>query len=274
MYKVGLSSCGFSLTEENFKALSQSGIKAVEISMPSDKYSSIDYKALKSFSKRYSVDLWSYHLPFSPFSEIDISSKDARLRENALKLYNELIEKASDIGIDKFVVHPSGEPIDACDRAERIKHSMQSLDYLAEIAYKNGAVIAVEDLPRTCLGNTADEILALISANDKLRVCFDTNHLLIDTHTEFIKKLSDKIITLHVSDYDFIDEKHWLAGEGRIDWCSLISALRGTPYNGVWMYELGLSSPRTLTRSRDLEFDDFVKNANEIFDGNPLTVIK
>ena len=33
MYRVGLSSCGFSLTEDNFKKLSQSNVAAIEISI-------------------------------------------------------------------------------------------------------------------------------------------------------------------------------------------------------------------------------------------------
>ena len=45
-------------------------------------------------------------------------------------------------------------------------------------AQQLGQVIAVEDLPRTCLGRESSEMLELISVNDKLRVCFDTNHLL------------------------------------------------------------------------------------------------
>ena len=266
MYRIGLSSCGFELTEENFAELSRSNISAIEISMAAEKYSSIDYKKVSELSKRYNVELWSYHLPFFPFSEIDISSLDSRLRENAIRLYSELMQKATDIGINKFVIHPSGEPILRCDREERIKYSMQTLDTLAEIAHGYGATLAVEDLPRTCLGNTADEICRLVSANNKLRVCLDTNHLLTESNVDFVHKLADRIITLHVSDYDLVDEKHWLPGEGVINLNDLFSALKSANYSGVWMYELGLGAPRALTRSRKLTFDDFVKNAKEIFD--------
>ena len=81
-------------------------------------------------------------------------------------MYTELIGRAADVGINKFIVHPSGEPIGNTEREERIGYSMQTLDRLAEIAHKNGAVIAVEDLPRTCLGNCADELLRILGAND------------------------------------------------------------------------------------------------------------
>ncbi|MBQ9162442.1 MAG: sugar phosphate isomerase/epimerase [Clostridia bacterium] len=267
MYKVGLSSSGFALTDNNFKALNQSGIGAIEISMPSELYGSINYRELAELSKRYGVDLWSYHLPFWPFTQFDVSSTNGELRKSTIEYYTQLIEKAADIGIDKFIVHPSGEPISDDVREERIKCSMQSLDTLAEIAHSHGAVIAVEDLPRTCLGNTADEVARLASVNDKLRVCFDTNHLLSDTNVNFLDKLGDKIITLHVSDYDFVDEKHWLPGEGLVDWAELLAKLREIKYAGVWMYEINLSNPKMLTRSRDLTFEDFVENANALFAG-------
>ena len=267
MYKVGLSSCGFALTEDSFRNLAQSNISAIEISMRAEQYAAINYKEVQELSGRYQIDLWSYHLPFGPFRVIDISSLHRELRENAINLYTELIAKAGDIGIDKFILHPSGEPIKDEEREERIKYSMQSLDRLAEIAHRHGAVIAVEDLPRSCLGNTAEEVHRLIGANDKLRVCFDTNHLLTDTNLNFIRTLSEKIITVHVSDYDFVDEKHWLPGEGKVDWNELFSALKDVNYKGVWMYEIGLTPPKTLARSRNLTFDDFLQNANAIFDG-------
>ncbi len=267
MYKVGLSSCGFALTEENFQKLSNSGVEAIEISMSMDKHRQINHKEVLDLSKRYNVSLWSYHLPFMPFKVIDISSTDNELRENAMNLYTEIIEKSADIGIDKFIVHPSGEPIGEDEREERIKYSMQMLHRLAEFAFRHGASIAVEDLPRTCLGNTSDEMLRLLSANDKLKVCFDTNHLLRDSNLNFMEKLSDKIVTVHISDYDFIDEKHWLPGEGMIDWRELFAMLEKIDYRGVWMYEIGLKSPKTLTRSRDLTFDDFIQNANAVFTG-------
>lgn len=273
MYKIGLSSCGFDLTEENFQKLAQSGIDALEVSLHWSQYGEIDYKALADLSQRYHIDLWSFHLPFSSRNSIDISSEDPSVRAKTVALHRELIEKAAAIGIQKFVLHPSGEPITPEARPLRMQYSMESLDTLAEIAHEAGAVLAVEDLPRSCLGNTAEDMLKLLTANDKLRVCFDTNHLLQDTNSNFIRKLGDKIITLHVSDYDFTDEKHWLPGEGKNNWQELYSLLQQANYRGVWMYELGLKAPESHPRSRDLTFDDFVRNARSIFENKPLQLI-
>ena len=274
MYQIGMSSCAFALTEENFQALRNSGVEAIELSLRLETQLTLNCREVADLARRYGIDLWSYHLPFLPFREIDPSSLDPTIRKNTIALFSELIKKASDAGIDKFVIHPSGEPIPAEDREQRMLYSMESLDCLAEIAHKQGSVIAVEDLPRTCLGNTAEDILRLIGANDKLRVCFDTNHLLTDDNVHFIEKVGSKIITLHVSDYDFTDEKHWLPGEGLNDWNAIYAALQKVNYGGVWMYEIGRKPPKTLFRSRDLTFDDFVNNAKEIFFGNPLTRIE
>ena len=70
--------------------------------------------------------------------------------------------------------------------------------------------------------------------------------------------------------YDFEDEKHWLPGEGDIQWDTLYKTLQEVGYDGVWMYELGFKSD---FRSRELTPEDFVRNAKEIFAGKPLTVI-
>jgi len=274
MNKIGMSSCGFALNEENFARLAENGIEAIEVSLPTAQHNEINHRELAALRDRYHVALWSYHLPFAPFRDLEISTLDRELRERTVAYFERLIERAAEIGIDKFVIHPSGEPIPEEDREARMGYSMESLDRLAEFAHSRGAVIAVEDLPRTCLGNSADEIQRLIGANDKLRVCFDTNHLLRDNNLNFIQKLGDKIVTVHVSDYDFIDEKHWLPGEGGVDWHALYTALTAVGYRGAWLYELGLKSPKTLTRSRDLIFADFARNAREIFEGTSLTRIE
>ena len=82
-----------------------------------------------------------------------------------------------------------------------------------------------------------------------------------------MEKLADRIVTVHISDYDFINERHWLPGEGKNDWNALFAKFQEIDYNGVWMYEVSLKCPKTIIRDRDLTFDDFYKNAMSIFAG-------
>ena len=106
-----------------------------------------------------------------------------------------------------------------------------------------------------------------------MRVCCDTNHLLSENLPDFIRRIGNKIVTLHVSDYDGIDEKHWLPGEGILDWQEVLTALSEIGYNGPWLYEMGLATPKTITRERNLIYSDFVRNANELFAGRKPTVL-
>ncbi len=275
MLEIGLSSCGFPLEEESFEKLSAVGIKYVEVSRPFAEHPSLDLDRIALLAKRYGVELWSYHLPFGGLSTLDIASADEDMRKRSVALWQERIKRVSAIGIDKFIAHPSSEPKGLTPEARRyeLEQSMRSLAALAQTAAECGSVIAVEDLPRSCLGNCSEEMLQLLSADSRLRVCFDTNHLLKEDHLSFIEKLADRIVTLHVSDYDFTDEKHWLPGEGTIDWQSVYNALTEHGYNGVWLYELGLTDTRKISRVRELTFEDFVTNASEIFEGRALSVI-
>ena len=267
MYKIGLSTCSKVLNEQLFADYAKAGIGAMEISPAWPEYKYLNYKDLSDWSKKYGVALWSYHLPFQT---VDLSTDNRPWRLSATENLSELIKQASDIGIHKFIAHASSGAINPETRADRLAYAKESLNTLAEFAARYDSVICVEDLPRRGLAYCSDELLDILSVNDKLRVCFDTNHLLEEDIPAFIRKVGDKIVTLHVSDYDFVDEKHWLPGEGGVQWDTLYKTVQEAGYDGVWMYELGFISD---FRSRDLTPEDFVRNANEIFSGKPLTVV-
>ena len=269
MFTVGLSTCGKDFGEDLFRQYAAQGIGAMEISMDKEACDGFDYAQAQRLSAAYGVSLWSFHLPFMPFDQIDISHR--MLAGKTVPYLSEMIRKGGQIGIEKFIIHPSGEPIEEADREARLSTARESLAALAQVAAENGAVMAVENLPRTCLGRDSGDILRLLEADSRLRVCFDTNHLLRETHADFVKAVGEKIVTTHVSDYDFLDEKHWLPGEGKVDWPALAALLKKAGYDGVWLYEVGFKAPRSRPRSRDLTCEDFVRNAREIFFGGPLT---
>lgn len=270
MFKTGLSTCGKPICEELFKSYCDAGIDALEISVDKTEHPTLDLNLISQLSKKYGITIWSYHLPFAPFDKINPSVRS--VRDGTLVYFEELISKASKIGVDKFVVHPSGET-EPQARAEALECARETFGMLAKIGKKYGATIAVEVLPRTCLGNCSEEINYLISADDSLRVCLDTNHLLKEDIVDFIHNVGDKIITTHVSDYDFVDEKHWMPGEGKLDFSRVLKALKEVGYNGPWLYEVHFKTPDTIKRSRMLCCEDIARNAKELFEGKEITLI-
>lgn len=258
--KVGLA-CGKpdSISfDEWFKIFKANNMDVMELGMYKAD-TEMDFEYIKKCSEKYGVEIWSVHMPFYPFEKIELSSTDEDVRLHTVEVFKEIIKKASPVGINKFVIHPSGEPIDDDVRYSKLEACKKSLNCLAEFAGKYNGVICVEDLPRTCLGKNSDEILELLSINDNLRACFDTNHLLGENNVDFIKKIGKKIATLHISDYDFEDERHWIPGEGKIDWKSLYNTLLEIGYDGAWVYEIAFSE-EMIKKLR--------KNAENIFAGN------
>lgn len=272
MLEIGLSTCNAIIDDAFLSSCASAGVKHLEVSTSTVKLAdALDWNAIRDCSLRNGVNIWSFHLPFGPFSEIDISSPE--LADYTVKYLCTLIEKAASVGVKRFIVHPSGEPISDSDRPTRLGCAKKSLFSLAEFANRLGVVICVEDLPRTCLGRNSAELLELVSVHPSLRICFDTNHMLSESPLDFIKNTAEKIETTHVSDYDFLNERHWLPGEGKIDWKSLYETLIGVGYKGTWLYELRFEQTPNISRPRDLTCEDFYKNANEIFSGSPITVI-
>ena len=273
--KIGASFNAPFITENIFQQYKEAGIEYMEVSCSYiDDYDKIDFPKIKELSEKYGVKLWSYHLPFFPFEEVDISSKCDEIRKKSIGIYRDHILKAATIGIDKFIIHPSAEPYTDDEREEHIQIAAQSLKTLSEIAQSVGGVLCVENLPRTCLSRSSADMLKLISLDNNIMVCFDTNHLLIEDLFVFINRLANRIVTIHVSDYDFINERHWLPGEGKLDFYKIYKSLLDIGYTGIWNYEVSpfKISTETIQRTKAIDLKDFYKNAMEIFSGEPLTV--
>ncbi len=256
-WKLGMSSISTgNIDRETFELYAKNCIDCIEISVSYDRFLNIDWDSLKNYSLETGVEIWSVHLPFMPFETVNIATLDDALRQRTLKLYFDAIDNIAKIGAKVAVVHPSGEPIADGHRKALMEVSKKSLSELANYAKKSGVIVAVEDLPRTCLGHNSAEIKELLSSNENLRICLDTNHLLDQSNIDFVRELGQKIVTVHISDYDFLNERHWLPFEGRVNWPELITALENADYKGPFMYEVSFASPRSILRPRKIDFCD------------------
>ena len=257
---IGISTHLEGLTAKNFAAYREGGIGAVEVSVADVDYDRLDLSEAASLARAEGIDTWSFHLRFMPFKTYNIALTDQTKRDFAVRYAAEWIRRAGAEGFRYAVIHPSGEPIADQDRAETMQASMDSLHTLAGVARSAGITLAVENLPRTCLGKNSAELLQLLQADSSLRVCFDTNHLLEEPTLDFMEVLREKIVTLHVSDYDFVNERHWLPGDGLVNWKALMDKLDEIGYAGVFLYE----TRKTLAdnKERILTIADYRRNAD------------
>ena len=244
-------------TPESLAEVKDAGIKYIEVSIngfwrkkPAEEVYIRAYKALNMIQEA-GLQVWSVHLPFN--KKMDISVTDTKMREANLLFFEEMIRLAGIFSPKCLVLHPGSDTItDETTRDERLKCSRNSIGRLALAAKGIGAVLCIENLPRTCPGRTAEEMDYLTAGIPNVGICFDTNHLLLGSHKDFIDKVGDRIVTLHISDYDGVDEKHWLPyhEDSIIDWNGLYRDLKRAGYKGVFMFEVTRKhgTPADLTR--------------------------
>ena len=228
----------------SFEALAAAGIRELELSSGAiaPYYEELDFPhrsaKIAALARKCGINISSLHLPFWPFAEIDPASRDNAVRGHAFDIQAELLGAAAEAGIRLAVIHPSAEPYRDEERFERLNFAKDTIARIAETAEAAGVALCLENLPRTCLCRDSEEMLYFLRQIPSLRVVFDTNHSLVEDNAHFIRALGGRIATLHVSDYDFIDEKHWLPLEGKNDWEGIITALEETGYTGRFLYEL------------------------------------
>lgn len=224
-----------------FSVLEQTGFDVFELFCRPGHFDPTDRTVVQKLQRKLAhstVKVWSLHAPFS--RELDISSGDEEVRSRAMDWNRTTIRLAHELGAPVVVVHPSSEPITDEERPNRLVQAKASLRELALLVSQVNVQLAVELLPRSCLGHSAVELGGILDGlPDHVGICLDANHppdaaLLPD----YIRFFGPRLLTLHLSDFDNVDERHWLPGEGVVDWLAVWVTLEEVGYQGPWMYEV------------------------------------
>lgn len=184
----------------------------------------------------HGLRVWSVHLPFG--YGWDIAHYDERERDAVCGSLKRVIELTAAWCPRVYVLHGCLEPVAPEERSVRVARSIRSLRELDAFASARGARVALENLPRSCLANSSVETRAMAQAAGNVPICFDVNHLLGENHTDFMRALAPNVVTTHLSDYDGVDERHWLPGEGIVPWKEIVTTLMESGYRGPFLFEL------------------------------------
>ena len=143
-----------------------------------------------------------------------------------------------------IVLHPSFEPIEEDQREAHIAACQRSLRELGPIAAQAGKRIALENLPRTCLGRTSQEMERLTESGALCGICMDTTHMFHETPQQFMQRCGRWIINTHLSDYlTGQNECHWVPGTGSLNWREILQMLIDLGYNGSYNFEVFKYAP-------------------------------
>lgn len=232
--------------------LSNAQVKTLELSTSffNEDSGSEKKKMLKEMLSLSSVSAFSIHAQFG--EEYDFSNLDEDNYLSGISNALESIELCRFFDAEMVVFHSSNEPVLKEERSARIGRVKKALESLSVEAARTGTKIALEFLPRDCIGNNVDELLDIIAEFDPetVGVCLDTNHLMGDYKNlpHIVRQLGKHLFTLHISDYGGVDEQHLLAGQGVIDWKMFIEALKENGYAGPFNYECNFEISGALRR--------------------------
>lgn len=254
LFSVALNTLTRTLSEDDLRQIAASGIECLEVGarMFDNDAGGRGKSGVKALASQGGPRVRSIHA-----GDGDVSALHDGVWRRALDESAECIELAQELGATQIVFHPSEDRIPPEQRKLRMERSVQAFARLAPVARRCGVRIAVEALPRTCLGNTVDELVQILETlpADVFGVCIDTNHLMTQ-HVilpDNIRRLGGRLLEIHASDYDGIDEKHEMPGTGVVAWPAVMKALGDVGFAGPFNYEVGFGPIPLAERIRSLE---------------------
>lgn len=209
---------------------------------------------IKQLCKKYNVKLRSYHLPFNGERLQGVymhapSALELGLRERTLAYTMRLIHSLADTGVEYVILHGSLRTPPE-ERQQRVDRFVEYVRKLCDFCKPYGITVAVETLLESCVGGGGDvpenriaEMRYIMEQvdRDNVGICLDNNHFILSDSMDFVKELGQYVVTTHFSDYDGVQERHYMPGKGIVDWKALTALLTEKGYTGPWVFEVSFA---------------------------------
>ncbi len=192
------------------------------------------YNQAYEYINESGLKLNAVHMPITN-EWADLACQYEEDRKEIVKLFIKLIKRLDKYNPSAYVFHPGGFGVNESNQTEYTERLIKSINALTE---ETDTKICVENMAGKYFLDTCDKMLAFLSRCPNAYTCVDVNHFYFESPQDAILKYGKKIGTVHISDYDFIRERHLLPKEGKIEWNKVISALEKAKYQGVFNYEV------------------------------------
>lgn len=174
-------------------------------------------EAAKSFGLEYSLH--------APFADINIASPSKSMLDASMKRLKQSMGYANALDAKLWVFHPGAKTgIGQFYPGADWKQNIQSIKELCKTAEELGLNIALENLPAKYyffMSKAEDFVKFYRETNSPVGIVMDLGHANLEGQIEpFFKMLADKIIHIHASDNDGVEDQHLGIGQGKInyDW--------------------------------------------------------
>ena len=245
MYHYAVSLYDHLVAEPDFRpALAASRMRRIEYSCAGDvppELLAARCEVLIALRDEGLVEISSIHIPFMPFVEWAYASPVEAVRRRAAKKVLAWLEGTRDCRCKLYTLHGSGEPVLDADRQASLAALRRTLEEILPFFVETNACVNVELLPRSCIGRTPEELEEAVAdfPEENVGICFDVNHLCgaPERVPEYLNRLAPRLRSLHLSDYDGIDECHWYPDLGILDWPAIMAEVKKVPQELLLIFE-------------------------------------
>jgi sugar phosphate isomerase/epimerase len=160
-------------------------------------------------------------------------SADRSLRDRVVKDRIGWVEDCARYEIPIMVMHISR----GVDQPSPNGYGIESIARILEMADSLGVTVAIENTRRLDYFETVMQEIS----SPNLGFCYDSSHDWItdeESPTSILRQWSHRLTNVHLSDNDGIEDRHWLPGEGIVDWLEVCHILSGLNFPGHLMLEV------------------------------------
>ena len=226
--------------EKAYKEMKEAGINKIEFGVPGVMYVDDSMKMFKKalkLAKKHKMTINTFHLPYSA-DWIDLACPWPNDRKEIIKWTKKLLKTLDKYNPKAYIFHPGGKGVKPENRDKFMEYLIESVN---ELASSTSVPICIENMVLGNMTNGLEQIKEYADKCEKGYVVIDTNHFLKDRPEDAILAIgAEKIKALHISDNDFVYERHMMPGEGLNDWNKIIGALEQIGYKGSFNYELSM----------------------------------
>ncbi|MDD3888393.1 MAG: sugar phosphate isomerase/epimerase [Syntrophomonadaceae bacterium] len=232
-YQLGIFSWfGFVLPlPERLKLIKEAGFNATtlwwedEIGSPC-----IKKETMPNLVRDSGLILENTHIPYNDCD--DLWSEHRLTRDAIVNKYIGWLSDCAKHSIPMMVMHIT----DSHYLPPPTQYGIDSIFRVLKVAEDLGVVIAIENTGRE------DYIYFVLSEiySDYLGFCYDSSHnrLCSKNTITLLEKLGDRLACTHLADNDGQIDRHWLPGEGIIDWEKISNVFPKNEYTGYLTLEV------------------------------------
>ncbi|NLZ52337.1 MAG: sugar phosphate isomerase/epimerase [Thermoanaerobacteraceae bacterium] len=176
----------------------------------------------------FGLTIDNIHTPFC--NSNDLWSESFSARSKIIKQYLTWLEDCAKFNIPIMVMHiMEGDIVPKVN-----KYGIESIWQLTQEAKKLKVKIALEN---TGFIHGITFILSEIES-EYLGLCYDSSHAKLHGDEFLLRDFGHRLVTCHISDNDGKVDRHWLPGNGVIDWESFYNSFPKEDYLGNLMLEV------------------------------------